>query len=58
MAILNRVIPGDRNLEQVYAKTAIDACYDDRIQNLRSRRAYCEIAAQLKKPNSCNLLLF
>jgi len=52
------VIPGDRNLEQVYVKTATDACYDDRIQNLRSRRAYCKIAAQLKKPNSCNLLLF
>jgi len=56
MAILKAIIPGDRNLEQVYVETA--TCSDDRIQNLRSRRAYCKIAAQLKKPNSCNLLLF
>jgi hypothetical protein len=54
MEILN----GDRNLEKVYVKSATNACYDDRIQNLHSRRAYCEIAAQLKKTNSRNLLLF
>ena len=56
MAILKAIIPGDKNLEQVYVETA--TCSDDRIQNLHSRRAYCEIAAQLKKPYSCNLLLF